>query len=494
MFLRHINNVIIDVKGNHFKGNVVRSHERIEIKFKDKKSLWRILSNDNAQIALALNEKQEIIPCRKEEAIYHCYLPTYEPSPFLFKINSDFSTDPSRKHITLDERTKEALLSSANLLFEVIKDCIYLKNSNSYNILSIIMQKNTFSNIAQFFDKIFQELLQSKWLEMQNGSLISPKDYVKRPSFLDDAEWNWIRQNTPLKESLPKVHVETLNILDSFMRQYAKDSYSINEWIAMLSDSEFVDEMPNSILFSLYSNLIKQIRNKSLIAHEEYDISSCYFKINNTRIRISHASQEELNSFLFDISSNMTSSEIEWFRKINNLESIKDSDSIKFDISSTNSIGNNKFNISETENMQANEYSQKVNEITRMKKSITRWRAAEKQCVEFEELNGNKAKDVSKQNLGYDVVSVTPDNQERYIEVKSVKGHGDKISMTNNEYTAAHLNGDKYFLCIIYEDNEDIIFEYIQNPLEKLELEKVVRQWEWICDKYEGDVFRVSSD
>ncbi|WP_338450810.1 DUF3883 domain-containing protein [Niallia oryzisoli] len=64
-------------------------------------------------------------------------------------------------------------------------------------------------------------------------------------------------------------------------------------------------------------------------------------------------------------------------------------------------------------------------------------------------MEGNKAKDVSKQNLGSDVVSVTPDNQERYIEVKSEKSRGDKISMTNNEYTAAHINGDNYFLCII---------------------------------------------
>lgn len=87
------------------------------------------------------------------------------------------------------------------------------------------------------------------------------------------------------------------------------------------------------------------------------------------------------------------------------------------------------------------------------------WRAAEHQCVEFEEMQGNRAKDVSKQNLGYDVVSVTSDNRERYIEVKSVKSRGMKISMTNNEYTAAHINGDNYFLCIIYEENNDIVFE-----------------------------------
>ncbi|MED1863844.1 DUF3883 domain-containing protein [Fictibacillus nanhaiensis] len=495
LFLRRISNVIIDVKGNHFKGNVLRSPRRIEIQFKNRKSMWRILSNNNTQIALALNEKQEIIPCRKEEAVFHCYLPTYEPSPYLFKINSDFSTDPSRKHITLDERTEEALLSSVSLLFEAVKEGINSSDSNLSNVLSIVMQKNTFSNIAQFTEKQFQGLLQSSWLEMQDGRSIAPKDYIKKPSFLDDAEWNWIRQHTPLKQTLPKIHPEALSILDSFIRQYAKESYAIKDWITMLSDVEFVGGIPNLILIKLYSNLIKQIRNKIIITHEEFSISSCYFKKNNALISISNASKEELYMLLLEIKSHLTSSEIEWYIKFNNLETIERKDSINSSLSLSD-FGSNKttFNFCETNHGQESRFSKQTSEISRIKKSITRWRAAENQCVEFEEMQGNKAKDVSKQNLGYDVLSVTRDNQERYIEVKSIKSRGDKISMTNNEYTAAHINADSYFLCIIYEENKNIVFEYIQNPLEKLKLEKVVRQWEWICEEYEGHVFRVSND
>ncbi|MYL56638.1 DUF3883 domain-containing protein [Virgibacillus halodenitrificans] len=491
LFLRHLSNINLEVKEHYIEGNVIRSRERIEIQFKGTTSMWRILSNDRTQIALAINEKHEIIPCRKEEAVFHCYLPTYEASPYLFKINSDFSTDPSRKHITLDERTEEALFSSVSLLFEAIKQGINVSDPNIFNVLSIFLQKNSFSKISQFFEKQFQVLLQSNWLQMQDGRSIAPKDYIKRPSFLDDAEWNWIRQHTPLKYSLPKLHAEALNILDSFIRQYAKESYSINDWITMLSDREFVVKVPDLILIKLYANLIKQIRNKTIITHEEYDMSSCYFKKNNELIRISDALNEELHILLLEIKSQLTSSEIEWFIKNYNLQTTKGKDSIKSSLSFTDL---ERSNFSETENIHSNCYSDQQNEISRIKKSITRWRAAENQCVEFEEMQGNKAKDVSKQNLGYDVVSVTPDNQERYIEVKSVKSRGDKISMTNNEYTAAHINGDNYFLCIIYEENKDIVFEYIQNPLEKLKLEKIVRQWEWICEEYKGHMFRVSSD
>lgn len=495
LFLRHLSHVFIEVKGIHVEGNVVRSNNGIEIEFNGKKSLWRILNNDKTQIALALNEKQEIVPCRKEEAFFHCYLPTYEPSPYLFKINSDFSTDPSRKHITLDERTEETLLTSANLLFEAIKQGINSSDPNLSHVLSIIMQKNTFAKTAQFFEKQFHVLLQSNWIRMQDGSLITPKDYIKKSDFLNEAEWNWIRQRTPLKRTLPKIHPEDLNNLDSFIKQYAKESYSINDWISMLTEYKFVEESPDLILLKIYANLVKQVRNKTIITHEKFNIDGCYFKHNKALIRIIDASKEELYEFLQEIKSQLTSSEVEWFIKTYNLEDIVSGDSINSH-ATISDLGSSKrtFNFSHSENEPTSYHSKYINETSQIKKTITRWRAAEYQCVEFEEMLGNKAKDVSKQNLGYDVVSVTWDNKERYIEVKSVKIRGAKISMTNNEYTSAHINGDNYFLCIIYEENNDLVFEYIQNPLENLKLEKVVRQWEWSCEEYEGHVFKVSGD
>ena len=52
-------------------------------------------------------------------------------------------------------------------------------------------------------------------------------------------------------------------------------------------------------------------------------------------------------------------------------------------------------------------------------------------------LFGNTAIDVSIKNLGYDIISTTPNGEKRYIEVKSVKKDY-SFSLTNNEYTAAH--------------------------------------------------------
>ena len=76
--------------------------------------------------------------------------------------------------------------------------------------------------------------------------------------------------------------------------------------------------------------------------------------------------------------------------------------------------------------------------------------------------------------------SVTPDGQKRYIEVKSVKKDF-SFSLTNNEYTAAHQYGEEYYVCLLLEDDNNLVVRYIQDPLRNAKFEKRIKQWEWIC-------------
>ena len=73
--------------------------------------------------------------------------------------------------------------------------------------------------------------------------------------------------------------------------------------------------------------------------------------------------------------------------------------------------------------------------------NISKWRSAELQCIEIEKyLFGNEAKDVIKQNRGYDTESIDKNGNPRYIEVKSLKGESDCFTMTNNEiYNSSHV-------------------------------------------------------
>lgn len=483
LFLRNIRNVKISVGNSEIIGKIQKNEDKTLVQFAGKNYLWRIFEGEKSQIGFALNMTEEMVPCRKEQAVFHCYLPTYEPSPYLFKINSDFSTDPSRKHITLDSRTENAIKDSAFLLFNTLKNAVNHQDKNMIAILEIIKQKNTFAKVPRYFEKEFTDLINSNWIETKNGRLISPSEYIKKATFLEESEWNWIRQNSPLIETLPLVKGEALNALDNYLKEFAKETYSISEWIKMLSDETFVSILPETLLVKLYANILKQIRNKVLITGEGFDIDNSWVRNENDLVQIGTASKEVLAKFISKLDKHLISGELKWLQETLVGVSEDDLKSIKSEVSS-NVLTTAMHNSSERFNSSPN--------IDSKNKVISKWRAAEKQCVEFEEMQGNKAKDVSKQNLGYDVLSVSPSGIERYIEVKSVKNRNTKISMTNNEYTAAHIHGDNYYICVVYEDDDKIAFEYIQNPLNNLDLEKVVRQWEWVAEGYNGEIFKVS--
>jgi len=86
--------------------------------------------------------------------------------------------------------------------------------------------------------------------------------------------------------------------------------------------------------------------------------------------------------------------------------------------------------------------------------------------MEHERKQGRNPKDVSNQNLGYDIKS-TSKNETRYIEVKSRKNETN-IQLTKNEWTKAKRFQDKYWLYIIYNATTNPKLIKIQNPTKKL--------------------------
>lgn len=314
LFLRNIRNVKISVGNAEIIGEIRKHAENILVKFDGKSYLWRLFEGENSQIAFALNMAEDMVPCRKEQAVFHCYLPTYEPSPFSFKINSDFSTDPSRKHITLDTRSENAIKDSALLLFNTLKNAVNRQENNMVAILEIIKQKNTFAKVPRYFEQQFLHLIYSNWIETKNGNFISPSEYIKKANFLEEAEWNWIRQNTPLNETLPLVEGEALNELDNYLKDFAKETYSIREWVNMLSSKSFVLALPETLLIKLYANVLKQIRNKVLITHEEFNINNCWIRNIDDLISISNASKEISTKFIGQLDKYLVSGVLNGFK------------------------------------------------------------------------------------------------------------------------------------------------------------------------------------
>ena len=92
-------------------------------------------------------EDDVFVGCDSEDAVYYTFLPTYDKTPYPFKLNGDFSTDPSRKHIRQDETTLTTLNALAVSIANVVEKAFANPSPIYKNLLSMINESVSFSSI-----------------------------------------------------------------------------------------------------------------------------------------------------------------------------------------------------------------------------------------------------------------------------------------------------------------------------------------------------------
>ena len=92
-------------------------------------------------------EDNVFVGCDSEDAVYYTFLPTYDKTPYPFKLNGDFSTDPSRKHIRQDETTLTTLNALAVSIANVVEKAFANPSPIYKNLLSMINDSVSFSSI-----------------------------------------------------------------------------------------------------------------------------------------------------------------------------------------------------------------------------------------------------------------------------------------------------------------------------------------------------------
>lgn len=102
-----------------------------------------------------------------------------------------------------------------------------------------------------------------------------------------------------------------------------------------------------------------------------------------------------------------------------------------------------------------------------------------KKIIEKEEESGQKAKDVSAEDRGYDIESIGI-NGEKYIEVKGIT----EVELTDNEYRTALQFKDKYWLYVVIK-YDPFICKGIPNPTETCKFEKIYVDFRWSVQDWE---------
>lgn len=93
--------------------------------------------------------------------------------------------------------------------------------------------------------------------------------------------------------------------------------------------------------------------------------------------------------------------------------------------------------------------------------------------MQHEREQGWTPEDVSKENLGFDVRSTSPDGHKRYIEVKARAEIG-AVALTQNEWFKAKRFGDEYYLYAVLNASKTPVLYKVQNPAALLKPEEQV--------------------
>lgn len=480
IFLNNISYCEINVKDQKLTFEIERNritNSTIVSLLGKKKEQWLVVGDTQTTLAFKY-ESGRVIPCDEKEAVYHCYLPTLDRTMFPIKINGNFSTDPSRKHLTIDDDTIHSLELAAKTIYRLVTTIFNNGNDYTYsNILSILNRKLTFSKANVILNASFTErITKNNWLRINSKKIITLSEYKLFPDWLENSEKNFIRANSEYvkKRSIDLNVYKNINEVDYFLQQFSQSKYTTEDFITIMQEESFINNLNAQTHGKIIGNIIKLAKSEQFIKNKQYQFDNILVRCNDGINSIAEVSQEE-NIFLDKemknaIVQNTSKGDLEWFSK---MTSIKREKLINYETS--NGI------------LYAGYEIKKVN--VRKRPLISKWRSAEQHCVEIEKYFGNKAIDVSKQNVGYDVESTTADGKKRYIEVKSLNSIGSPFAMTNNEYTAAHQYGENYYLCLITQTEVNVSVIYIQNPLKNIDLEKRIRQWEWYCESYNGEEY-----
>lgn len=446
------------------------------VKFSNaKNNAWYIVKHNGTAIGLKYDvASRRIIACEESEQLYHSYLPSFDKMLFPFKVNADFSTDPSRKHISVDEKTESAIQNIAENISLLIKTALSGESEMDLgDIFTILNTQGAFSRCNSMLkQRIKDYVLRTLSLKLRNGTTLSIDEYKLLPDWLDESEKNFLRMESECigSVSLEKSVYTTYPNVDSFIQNYSAEQFSNDDLVAMMGDTALVASMPPEMQGKLIGRIIRtskfepmtqarQIKLDEIKVSTETGVKSIK-EIGTGKTSVAKAVQEGL-------SAAASKADLSWF-----------SEKKAIDIQKLTGAP-------ETTPAADPEIKSVKKEI---KPQIAKWRSAEQQCIEIEKFFGNTAVDVSKKNVGYDIESTTPDGKKRYIEVKSIKEDG-SFSITNNEYTAAHQYGDQYYMCLLIQSAQNLQAIYIQNPIENISFEKRIKQWEWYCDTYSGESF-----
>ena len=457
------------------KGRILR------VSTTDAISNWFVCSNSTCSIAFSINkDKVERLP--KSEAIIHAFLPTEDSCGLGVVVNGDFSTDPSRRHLIMDETTINVISNLARLYASLLKYALANKDRNMADALMPYFDLKLIQLMKQSFEREFAKRVKDAFgKELSNIKLA--------PSWLNAEDFAKIMEASNLSFIAPECsEVIGLNDLLKYLGNKPED---VDSLLKKVSKAEI------SVLG--YAQIMVAGIKGALMNHRFSSLTTIPLILSNGRLcslKEINDDEEEIDESYVQLllDSGVSENDISLFLKkmgLSKINEVQFSDDDDNDYTFSDEEDDDEDNYCNEESYNPTSVSQWFNDAESSSKQavnndgIQKWRSAEENTLVALNANGFRLKDVSKQNLGFDLEGSDPNGKSIYIEVKSIDYVGQKFRMTNNEFAAAQYKPGNYYLALVYQNKDSFEISLIKDPVNRLNLTRQVVQWVWECSDYE---------
>lgn len=481
-----------NIKQVHFDLKSVKRIINIEKSFSDNRHLikiydanqtdeWEMLHSKNDPRDMIALKKADgsIVPALPDESLIHSFTPTLEFSGAYIKINGDYSTDPSRKNIDMDEFSQRSFNNVISMIVDTVVEIIDGKIVR-HGFFTPFVNISGGSKFRSLLLKTISADLKGKILNL-NGKKTNFLTIRLRPEWLNYEDYEQLCHSdlTYLNKELVTVYpelplfLEQIGVKKLYLEEILKNDNSVR--LSNTGAGQIVVKMINQYRYDLTTERITQIKNLKI------------FPINDKFVRSQDiGSMDKLNkTFLNYVLNNANRHDIKpFFTKLGiPIEPHIMSDKIENgkEIARTVS-GGTKTQFEES----------KHRSFFKTIPDLKKWRSAEKNALEYlKAMDGVlNVTDVTNANMGYDLEVLLNSGKKLYIEVKSTTSFSEPIRLTNNEYPSAHNYGSSYYLAVVINE-EPFQIRLIVDPINTLSFQKQIERWSWFCDSYRDNLKEV---
>ncbi len=481
LFLNHITETDICL-GDNIKTTIHSidkgaTSRRVAIDHNGVTSDWLIHSFKGCSIAYSLKDNH-IVRLPKNEAIIHAFLPTEDSSGLGVIVNGDFSTDPSRRHLIIDETTKGVIGVLAKLYVKHLSDNLYNASPDSVGLITALLPYSDM-RMVQFTKNKFEQILSERIKEEVGNSL----DAIKlMPSWFNTKDFNLVRK----QQGGQCINEALYNITDALpLLKFLGAKESTLKEILNVGIINSVDLSVQGCVQIAQSILRATIMQGENISTTEFAI----FYANNNRISLGELDRQALkiDSSFMDLLYNkgILESDMRAFLKKLSLTTLLE---LQFPTKQSTSTEVTAVVEDATPHKAVGDWFNNLPNSTKPIESnnlsLKRWRSAEEQTLSILNQQGFRLEDVSLQNLGYDLEGYDPNGNKIYIEVKSITNAGQRFRVTNNEFGVAQIKQDSYYIAVVMQEGDEFHIAMIKNPTNTLNLNRQCVQWIWECADY----------